>query len=498
MKTMTKKSWQWLSANVNKKYLKKSTLGAFALASTLLLTLAPAPQAYACGRGCGGGTTINGQTVDRYMNERRVKDRQDLIQFIAPRLERIRELDPALHSSILRDIEEMDWYKVDQRLDQLPFQRSRVPFAANQTCMQFDDNVVCNDDEFNGMKSDRDRGDMVLHEVFMRRFLRLEGVNPNLSPTSVWKAVDVLSDENLRSNPNLSEQLSLIGFTRSPLRQATTNPDIVQAADSEELMEIPLTLPASWVVTTENVQIAQNLCVANAAEALFDSIRGQRSVSPAIRMAITNLRSQHYFRFEDAPLSNLAPFSERNFSSMGPLRTSDESRIPSDFRGGINGMFFFFLPAGAETRQATGSIDRRESLLGLNLPHLRFSMGWDQGADEVVNGRMFTIGSLSPWPVLRYTFNPLDRTHLTMGNVNPNLGLREFKVVVPTTVFNDQNGMYTFVNARTGVATPVQVSGRDYVNCLQRELAARAQAVRGTSSSPAADPAGSSIQQLGR
>jgi hypothetical protein len=302
----------------------------------------------------------------------------------------------------------------------------------------------------------------------MRRALRLEGINPNFSLTNVWRAVELLSSESLRGNPNLREEMALLGFSRSPARQATTAPEIARLADSEQFVEIPLQVPANSIITVASLQEAQSACnLATSIEILESALPLIPSnMHSAYRSGMENMRSSgaRAIRFENGSLANLAPPSSAN-------SLTTPSRFPAP--PGEYSTSFGFFPAGTETR---GDFSRTLTDRPDQLPY--FSLRVAGGEDSPIlnpQGVRARLRTDALWPRVTYSLNLMDRTHLPLGGVNPQLRLRDLRVVVPQRVLAQQNGVYRFSNVETSVETEVQANGKTYIECLQRKLTENAQ-----------------------
>lgn len=450
--------------------MKTARIATLALSLVLAQGLAQAPQAFAsCGKACGGGgltITVNGRviSVDRYLAERKI-EKQELVRKVDKRLARLKAVDPELALSIKRDIEELDWYFVDQPLTELPFTRTKIPFKATQTMLQIDDNVFVERASYNSMESDDAQADLLIHEVFMRRFLKLEGVSNKITKGSIFKAVDLITKEKLGTKKELDAAFERLGFSPGLSREHVSE-RLRGIVRGDEGRLIPV--DGAGLITLKQVQEIKAGCfVMNEDSLMTQFIRKAYPENPIYaNFTHADLCGKTYetgqerhdpisitYELDSLPLQILSlkySLTWINMDRNSPTKSRcNAKRIETTMLMPEN-----LVPKALQREGVYAFGDWHRDPLSADKTEIR------KFANLINNIRM---------PEIRYEFEPTDRVYDDWGKLNPNLRLKNFAIDVPVQLL--ENGYkIRLVNPKNGVVTPVELEVKTYVDCLVNSL----------------------------
>ncbi|MGE3260209.1 MAG: hypothetical protein AB7K68_00375 [Bacteriovoracia bacterium] len=118
---------------------------------------------------------------------------------------------PEFARELKRGFKELDWYMVDVPLKELPFERTKTPFAIKQASIQIEDNVFTDKAAYAELSKEEQRKHIV-HELVRRIFLAAEGTNTSVTEGSVAKATNLLMESGNISKAELQARLESLGY----------------------------------------------------------------------------------------------------------------------------------------------------------------------------------------------------------------------------------------------------------------------------------------------
>lgn len=426
-------------------------MGVLALSALVLGGgIATNAMAAGCGKDCsGGGNTVDGVPISRYLKDREIKT-EKILALIGPQLKKIRAVDAELADALEATARRIDWYYVDKPIKDLPFARTYVPIESEQTAVQFRGNVLLYRKGFNGMEKDEHRSEFIMAELLEYYSLLAEGVNTNLRQESYWKGAALLSEKTLPKD--LRQRLEKIGYSIVG-GKLTVLPDpktvIAQLDHTDVAVNFPV--PIGRPIPLEEARAAQQACLvgnnANIERSFFGQILKSRmpviypdSDSPSTVLYMSSVPVQYALRF-----------------SMGGI-----FRNGKDLNG-IERYYNYINFTATDTKTATNSEGQQLLIHGNRCRP---------------NGNCIEAKYLPPFvpttilPEIKFDLVESQNIYDDDGKLNPGLHLKKVWLAVPKSVVD--NGMQVeFMNQGSKVKLDYKVKVDLYLDCLKEEFARR-------------------------
>lgn len=407
-----------------------------------LLTMAAPLSAFAdscSGGSCGGGgNTIQGESVDNYLAKRKVKG-QELLEIVRPELEVLRAKSPKLAKDFENFAQGIHWYRVDEKLDNLPFTVTKIPFKTDQTYRQIDNDVYVNAD---GEKSlpEHERKTMIFHEFFQNRFLQNYGVNNNLTQGGVRRAAVAVMNAKELSAKELTAAIAAEGFDSATAAFKAKHTGRKLAMDQQTVFPVELDKP----ITLKNAREALAACAAGSQSAQVpvasaDSALGKMLVQMKQYNDPNYVSYLHEVR-RDQPMESLLP------AAPGVSLSVYDSPVASAEEGA---QLTFKLAAGGL----------------LTLDYKQWKRNVESTETNFVSNQMF--------PILQFHFLDGEQPYDKLGLTNLNAKLSELSLSVSREVI-ENDWKLSFRNQGSGVMIPLSMDVKSYVDCLQEQMKARA------------------------
>lgn len=425
-------------------------------------------NAFACrssGGSCGGGgSVIQGVTLDTYLKKHEVK-KAELEGSVKFELDALAKKLPEFAQELRRGFRDLDWYLVDVPLNKLPFDRTKTPFAIKQASIQIEENVFTNKKEFKAL-SKNERKKHIVHELVRRIFLVAEGTNAAVTEGSVAKATNLIMDADKYSVPELRHQLERIGFQTSKIENSKKQSSSRSLANYRDPVVVSVNLKAP--ISLNQARSATTACIG-----------GKAPYS-------VNMDGTMLYETMKAVLGN--PEDNRgimaiNRKIVGPWRNSQATEGMNEYLDSESAPAI--LPQLASVQmQIYGDVMTPTTTVSMPVAtynaklqdgkiELELSSAWRIGLSGQKNPELKKVVLVpeSAFPSIEFQGAPDEPVFTSLGLTDTERSVNEISILAERD-WVEGSGKISLRNAASGVKTPHQIDGKEYVNCLKRNLEA--------------------------